>query len=517
VRSQFLELLRQSEPWDIVVIGGGATGLGTALDAASRGYRTLLLESHDFAKGTSSRSTKLVHGGVRYLAQGNIALVREALHERGLLRRNAPHLVRTLGFVVPSYSWITKPFYGIGLKVYDLLAGKLGLGATRLISKQRALELVETLEPEGLRGGVLYYDGQFDDARLAVAILRTFLDLGGCAVNYVGATGLIKQGGRIAGVSARDEETGETFEISARAVVNATGVFADSVRRMDDPDAATMISPSQGIHLVLDRKFLPGETAIMIPKTDDGRVMFALPWHDRVVVGTTDTPVNAISEEPRPLAEEIESVLKHARRYLSRDPNPDDVLSTFAGLRPLIKVPSSDARKTSVIPRDHKITVSPRGLVTVTGGKWTTYRHMGEETVDCAVRVASLPKSPSETETMRLRGWTEATDDQSLTVYGADAPAVEEIVASSPELSELLHPALPYRAGEVVWAVRHEMARTVEDVLSRRLRALLLDARASAACAPMVARLIARELARDAAWESTQVETFRALAKGYLL
>jgi glycerol-3-phosphate dehydrogenase len=508
------------QPWDLLVVGGGATGLGTAVEAAARGYRTALVEASDFAKGTSSRSTKLVHGGVRYLQQGNVALVLEALRERGRLLRNAPHLVRNLAFVVPNYDWWEGPFYGVGLKLYDRLAGKMGLGPSRFLSREETRDRIPTLEPQGLRGGVIYQDAQFDDARLAVTLARTAVERGGVAVNYARVVGLLKEGGLVRGARVRDEETGEEHEVRARVVINATGVFSDGLRRLDDPGAAPILAASQGVHLVLDRRFQPGEDAILVPHTDDGRVLFAVPWHDRVVVGTTDTPVEQASLEPRALPQEIEFLLTHAARYLTQDPAPSDVLSCFAGLRPLVRAGTD--RKTAALSRDHTILISPTGLVTVTGGKWTTYRKMGEDAVDQAAELAGLDERPSPTADLPLHGWSgpvhpAINPDAEGAAYGTDAPALSRLAAEQPGWDEPLHWSLPYRAGEVVWAARHEMARTVEDVLARRTRALLLDARASAEVAPRVAELLAAELGRDEAWQRRQVEDYRELARGYWL
>jgi glycerol-3-phosphate dehydrogenase len=515
-RAEALDRLRSEGRWDVIIIGGGATGLGAAVDAAARGYRTLLLEAFDYGKGTSSRSTKLLHGGVRYLEQGNVPLVREALHERGIVLRNAPHLSSRLAYVVPVYRWWRAFYYGIGMQVYDLLSGKLSIGRSRPLSYGEAIQRVPTLEREGLIGGILYYDGQFDDTRMLVTLLLTMEDHGGVALNYMPATGLIKDGrGKVTGVYARDDETGEEFEIKGRAVINATGVFADNVRRMDEPDAKRMLAPSQGIHLVLPREFLPGDSAIMIPKTDDGRVLFMIPWHGRAVVGTTDTPVDETAIEPTPLDEEVEFVIDHARRYLNKDPNPSDVLSMFAGLRPLVK--AGDGGSTAALSRDHTLVVSSSGLITITGGKWTTYRRMGEDAVDHAARVGSLPAQESGTRTLRLHGWTETPEAEPLNVYGADAAALRDLFGEQDGWGDSLHPRLPYCVGEVVWAARHEQARTVEDVLSRRTRALLLDARASVEAAPRVAELLAAELGFDESWQERQVQEYRAVAEGYIL
>ncbi|HWM91167.1 MAG TPA: glycerol-3-phosphate dehydrogenase/oxidase [Thermoanaerobaculia bacterium] len=515
MRASLLSRLDDPEPWDFLVIGGGATGLGTAVEAASRGYRTLLVEQHDFAKGTSSRSTKLIHGGVRYLQQGNVALVLEALHERGLLLRNAPHLVHNLSFVVPTYDWWEGPFYGVGLKLYDMLAGRMGLGPSRFLSRDETLEIIPTLEPAGLRGGVMYYDGQFDDARLAITLMRTLLDLGGAALNYMPVISLLKENGLVRGAVVRDAETETEREVRARVVVNATGVFADDLRRMDEPDSEPILAPSQGIHLVLDRSFQPGASAILVPHTDDGRVLFAVPWHGRVIVGTTDTPLSERSLEPRALPEEVDFLLTHIARYLTRDPSPADVLSCFAGLRPLVR--GGEGLKTATLSRDHTLLISPSGLVTITGGKWTTYRKMGEDTVSQAAVLAGLPELPSTTADLRLHGWSEVEPTEDWAVYGSDATALVRLCEEQPALREPLHPRLPYRLCEAIWAVRHEMARTVEDVLARRTRALLLDARASAEAATTVARLMATELGKDGEWESRQVEDYRAVARGYCL
>jgi glycerol-3-phosphate dehydrogenase len=513
-RVEMLTRLREDGAWDVLVVGGGATGLGVAVEAAARGYRTALVERSDFAQATSSRSTKLIHGGVRYLQQGDLPLVREALRERGLLLRNAPHLVHPLAFLIPNYAWWERPFYGIGLKMYDRLAGKLGLGPSRHLSREAALRRIPTLNPDRLRGGILYQDGQFDDARLAISLARTIDDLGGAVANYVEVMGMLKENGKVCGAVVGDVESGDEFEIRARVVINATGVFSDELRNLDDAEAGKLLTPSQGAHVVLDRSFLPGDCALMSPRTADGRVFFAIPWHGRVLAGTTDTAVREVVTEPRPLREEIEFLLEHAGRYLTRRPERKDVLSAFAGLRPLIG--GKGGGKTSALSRRHWLEVSSSGLVTITGGKWTTYRQMGEEAVDRAAVVGALPQRESRTRELHLHGWCEAGHGAAFTGYGADGVMIRDLCESMEGGGEILHPAFSHRAGEVVWAVRQEMARTLEDVLARRLRVLFLDARAAMAMAPKVARIMAREMGRDAEWEARQLAEFRELAQTYL-
>jgi glycerol-3-phosphate dehydrogenase len=509
------EVKSNSNFWDVIVIGGGATGLGAAVDSASRGYKTLLLEQHDFAKGTSSRSTKLVHGGVRYLQQGNISLVLEALRERGLLIQNAPHLVKNQSFIVPNYDWWEGPFYGIGMKVYDMLAGKLGIGKSKNLSREETLEALPTIESEGLKGGVIYYDGQFDDSRLAINLAQTAMDNGAYTLNYAKVTGLLKTNEATSGVTVQDQLTGDTFDVDGRVVINATGVFTDNILEMDDSDAQDIIIPSQGVHIMLDKDFLPGDSAIMVPHTEDGRVLFAVPWHDKILVGTTDTPVDEPSLEPVALEEEVDFILEHATQYLTGNPTRDDIKSVFAGLRPLVS--TGEGKDTSSISRDHTLLVSLSGLVTIAGGKWTTYRKMAEDTIDKAAAVAGLKEQDCVTEDLRIHGWLKNVDrSDPLHYYGSDKGAIEEIIEERPELGEKLHERLPYLKAEVVWAVRNEMAITVEDVLSRRTRALLLDAKASIEMAPEVARLMAEEAGHDKAWQKQQINEYKAIADEYI-
>ncbi len=505
------------ESWDIVIVGGGATGAGIALDAASRGYDTLLLERSDFGKGTSSRSTKLVHGGVRYLEQGDLSLVMEALKERGILLRNAPHLVRNLGFVVPTYQWWEGPFYGAGLKLYNLLAGKYGFGASKILSRAETLERLPTIATEGLRGGVVYFDGQFDDARLLVNLVQTAVEHGATPLNYIEAVGLTTNGdGLIDGVLARDVESAEEFHAAAKVVINATGPFSDNLRRQADPAAEPLMALSQGIHLVFERGFLTGESAIMVPHTSDGRVMFAIPWRDHTLVGTTDTPISNPSPEPAPLQQEIDFLLKTASLYFARKPLPEDVLSAFAGIRPLVR--SGDAGHTAALSRGHSIRIESSGLVTICGGKWTTYRRMAEDCVNQAATLAELPEKPCITAHLNIHGFDAHSDRfGNLSAYGSDAAAVQALTGENPELAKPLHQALPFTGAEIVWAARHEMAVTVEDALARRTRALFLNAKAAIEMAPRTAQLLARELDRDDRWAARQVRSFEETARGYLI
>jgi glycerol-3-phosphate dehydrogenase len=513
-------------PWDILVIGGGATGLGIAVDAASRGHDVAVVERGDFGCGTSSRSTKLLHGGLRYLRQGSLSLVREALRERAILRAAAPHCVHPITFAIPCHGVLERAFYGVGTSLYDLLSSGSrdaagGFARSRIVSSAEILRRLPGLSasPGGrpLRGGVLYADGQFDDARLAVDLAATAISLGGCVANQIDTVALVSRGGRIGGAVLRDRETGESFDCLARGVVNATGPFCDAVRRLDDPHARPIIAASQGVHVVLPSWFLPGDTALIVPKTPDGRVVFAIPWRDRVVVGTTDTPIASPTPDPRPLAGEIDFLLDLAAGQLAMPPSRADILACFTGIRPLVAAGSS--RETKSLPRDHAILVSPSGLLTITGGKWTTYRRMAEDAVDRVEAVAGLSHRPCTTRSLRIHGsphdgtaaWRPSHDP--LAVYGTDAESIRKLAAEDPRLAVPIHASLPTIKAQVVWAVREEMARTVDDVLSRRTRDLVVDARAAIEAAPVVSSIMAAELGRDEAWQRSQVEAFRVVAE----
>jgi glycerol-3-phosphate dehydrogenase len=507
---------KKVKEWDIVIIGGGATGLGCAVDAASRGYRTLLLEQVDFSKGTSSRSTKLVHGGVRYLQQGDISLVFEALKERGLMFKNAPHLVTNQSFIIPTFDWWGGPFYTVGLKVYDLMAGKLGLGPSKHLSREEAMQALPTVEQEGLKGGVIYQDGQFDDARMAITLAQTAVDYGATVLNYCKVTRLLKNEELITGVVAVDQETGEEFTIKSKVVINATGVFADEVVQMDEPGKPEMITTSQGIHLILKKDFLPGDYAIMVPHTSDGRVMFAVPWHNHVIVGTTDTLLESRSLEPVALDSEVDFVLKTAGQYLVRQPERKDVLSVFAGLRPLAK-PDEEKKATREISRGHRILISVSGLITIIGGKWTTYRKMAEDTIDKAVMLGGLTERECITHHLPVHGYRMDIDayNDPLAFYGLDKEHVLSISDEEKRYNGWISEKLQIHKSQVAWAVRKEWARTVEDILARRTRALFLDARESVRIAPEVAGLMAKELDMKKKWAKQQVEAFNAVAKNY--
>ena len=515
--TQLEKLSEKGKIWDMVVVGGGATGLGVAVDAASRGFSVALLEKTDFAKCTSSRSTKLVHGGVRYLQHGDVMLVLEALRERGRMKANAPHLVKDQAFVISNYSYWDNFLYFCGLTFYDMLSFGFGYGRSKFISAKKVMKYLPTSVEKGLKGGVVYHDGQFDDSRMAVNLAETCIEQGGVVVNQATVTGILHNAeGCVSGVTFTDNLTGESYQLNTRSVVNAAGCFVDDIMHMDSPEHRKMVTPSQGVHLVLDMKFLKSDYAIMVPKTSDGRVLFAVPWHDKVVVGTTDIVRPKAEEEPRPLKEEIDFILGTAGLYMNPAPTYKDILSVFAGQRPLA-APKKEGKSTKEISRSHKIIVSDNGLVTITGGKWTSYRLMAEDTVDRAIEVAGLPARKCVTKKLHIHGYRPKPNlKDHMYVYGSDEPKILELIRQNPELGEKLSPKFDYTMAEVVWAVREEMAMTLEDVLARRVRMLFVDAREAMAAAPKVAAVVARELGRDKAWEEEQVKKFTELAKGYI-
>jgi glycerol-3-phosphate dehydrogenase len=515
-RNKCLTQLNNTSVWDIIIIGGGATGLGAAVDATARGFKTLLVEQEDFAKGTSSRSTKLVHGGVRYLAQGNIKLVMEALRERGLLLKNAPHITSLSSFIIPAYKWWEKMYYGIGLKIYDLLSGKLSLGNTKIISRKTTLQLLPTVQKNKLKGGIVYKDGQFDDTRLAINLAQTAAENGACILNYCKVTSLIKTADKTDGIIFTDSIHKKDYYAKAAVVINATGVFTNAILKMDHATKPDLVSPSQGVHIVLDKKFFPGRDALMIPKTTDGRVLFAVPWHEYVVVGTTDTPITEISLEPRALEKEVDFILNNVNLYFDAAVTKKDVKSVFAGLRPLVKI--AGVKKTALMPRDHTIIISESNLITIVGGKWTTYRKMAKDVINKAIITGNLKKENCQTENLRIHGFTtDVEKDLAFQFYGADKIAIKNLCDEDVSLNERLHPSLPYIKASVIWAVKNEMAMTIEDVLSRRTRMLFLDAQAAIDTAPIVAAIMAKEMNKDEEWIATQIKSFNTIAKGYLL
>ena len=510
-------LHQKNKVWDLVVIGGGASGLGVALDAVSRGLSVALFEKADFAKGTSSRSTKLIHGGVRYLAQGQVSLVFEALKERGLLLKNAPHLTHKQSFLIPIYSWWDRIQYSIGLKLYDWMAGSLSLGPSKFISKEETLRRLPHLQTEKLQGAVCYYDGQFDDARLAIHLAQTADELGACLLNYAKITGLSKDAnGKLTGLKVQDLNRKESIHLQAKMIVNATGVFADKILKLDNPQAAKTIQPSQGIHLILDNEFLGGHDALMIPKTKDGRVLFGVPWHGKLLLGTTDTIREKAKLEPEALQQEIDFVLETAGAYLTRKPTRKDVKAVFAGLRPLAR-PEEGSTKTKEISRSHKIIVSPSGLVSLIGGKWTTFRKMGEDTVSYFTQITGQKISASTTSKQQIHGYTETIPSGHWGIYGSDAQKIKALAVQDPELAELLHPTFPHILAEVVWACQYEMALTVEDVLSRRTRMLILDPEAAVAAAEQVAITMAKVLQKEESWIASELINFNKIAEKYMI
>ena len=511
-RNDSLNKLEKINLWDITIIGGGASGLGIAVDASKRGYKTLLLEQYDFGKGTSSRSTKLIHGGVRYLQNGDITLVIESLKERGILKRNAPHLVRDLSFVIPSYDWWSSPFYGVGMKIYDMMAGSLGLGKSLIISKDETLKLIPNVNKKGLRGGVIYHDGQFDDSRMAISLALTANSKKTSLLNYCNVETLIKENDEIIGVEFFDQVNSKKIKVKSKVIINATGVFAEEIIRMDQPNIEKMIQPSQGVHIVIEKKFLKSKHAILIPQTSDGRVLFAVPWKEYVVVGTTDTQVKFSSEEPKALSEEIDFILKNASKYMSLKPNRSDIKSVFAGLRPLAA--SSKSKSTKEVSRSHKIDIAPSGLISVLGGKWTTYRKIAEDAINAAISIKKIKSKKCKTQKTKLFGYKKNVDwSDPMHVYGSLKNKVESLGKSNDNIS--LSNKFHITNNIIEWSIIHEMAITLEDVLARRTRCIFLNAEESKRIAPLVAKKMAQVLDKDDKWIEIELKKFNKLIQNY--
>ncbi|WP_437918316.1 FAD-dependent oxidoreductase [Sphingobacterium sp. LRF_L2] len=515
-RIDAIKSLQSEKLWDIIVIGGGATGLGIAVDAASRGYKTLLVEKHDFAKGTSSKSTKLVHGGVRYLANGDFKLVYAALHERGLIFQNAPHLASIQRFIIPLYHFFSAFKYFSGLTLYDWMAGDLRIGKSKLLSKKAVIRQIPTVKQKGLIGGIAYFDGQFDDARFAINLAQTANEHGATVLNYTNVIQITKdKNGKATGVIFTDSESQKTYTAEAKTIINATGIFVDDILKLDMPDHQNLVRPSQGTHIVLDAHFLGGSDALMVPKTSDGRVLFAVPWHGKVLLGTTDTPLNEHEIEPRPLAEEISFILNTAGSYLNPAPSHTHIRSIFAGLRPLAA--PRDNQETKEISRDHKLFTSQSGLISITGGKWTTYRKMAEEAVNLAIQVGQLTPQTCQTKHLRIHGYDTQKRDDHWQIYGADIHHIEALIKENPSFAEKIHPEFDFCIAEVIWACKNEMALKVEDFLARRIRMLLLNAKASLQAAPLVAKTMAQQLGKDEQWIKKELADYHQLVQNYIL
>jgi glycerol-3-phosphate dehydrogenase len=479
--------------WDMIIIGGGATGLGSALDAASRGFKVLCVEKDDFSKGTSSRSTKLIHGGVRYLEQGNFAMVKHALQERWFLLKNASKATRKLSFVLPVYSWWRFFYYGFGLMLYDFLSGKFSIGKTRLMNKNAVIKKLPDIKTDSLKGGIRYFDGQFDDSQICIALAKTAINQGATVVNHMKAESFMYKDGSICGLIIRDELNQSSYETYGRVVINATGVFADQMMQKDNPKHQCVVSPSRGIHIVIDKKYYNSVHAMLIPKTTDGRVLFAVPWHNKVIIGTTDTKTENILDEPIASKEEINFVIENFNQYMQQHLDLADIKSVYAGLRPLIK--KHNIKSTADLVRDHTIMVSESGLVSITGGKWTTYRKMARDTINKAIQVAGIPYVRSKTRSLHL---------------------VIETNNLKLDQDELLHADYNYTRSDVVYAIREEMACTLEDILARRIRVLFLDAKVAQAVAPSVCKIMQKELNQTDEWYNQQLHAFMELVLRYL-
>jgi len=539
-RTTYLERLAR-ERFDVLVIGGGITGAGVALDATARGYSVALVEKADFASGTSSKATKLVHGGIRYLPQFDFALVHEALVERGLLVRNVPFLVRPLAFVLPLYENAHRPVgipfappkgYGLGLMLdaglwmYDLMAGRLNVARHKRISAQKALELTPALRGDGLKEAFLYYDAQTNDTRLTVTVLRTAAQRGAVITNYTEVIGFTRADGKLNGARVRDVQTGQEFTVSARHIVNAAGVFAERVTALTGDESRVAIEPSKGVHLVVARERVRiTDTALVLPETDDGRILFVIPWGARAVIGTTDTGTGNL-DDPEASPQDIAYLLDHVNRYMKVNLSGDDILSVYAGYRPLVK---SKEERAANLSRTHVVLQEPNGMVVIVGGKLTTYRRMAQDTMDVIAKRDGMAIA-HPTERLPLAGavgWRDAQReieergralglDQRVIEhlefnFGGNARGVLDVIGEDPALGEKIISDLPYLRAEVIYACRAEMAQTLEDVLARRTRIMLEDADRGAGVAEPVATLMARELGWSSDRVRSEVEKYRTL------
>ena len=519
-RQQRLDSLKQQGIFDLLVIGGGATGCGIAVDAASRGLSVALIDKNDLAEGTSSRSTKLVHGGVRYLEaavkkmdRAQYHLVKEALYERGVFLKNAPHFATRLPLVTPLYKWTEVPYVFAGLLLYDFLAGKESLGSSSVVSRKEALKRFPMLKREGLKAGVVYYDGQFNDARMAVTLALTAQKHGAIVANHVEAVAFDKADGKLCGARVRDALNGEEFSICARGIVNAAGPFVDRLRQLDEPASAPILKAASGIHIILPSRFVPADTGMLIPKTEDGRVLFILPWQGHALIGTTDSP-SEIMDHPQAQEDEIEYVLRHVNKYFDVTASRSDVLAVWSGLRPLVQAP--ETTDTAQLVREHLMMVSPSGLLSMAGGKWTSYRKMAEEAVDQAIESFGFkPQHPCQTAHLRLIGaenFDSAGESVLVKNYGLDADVANHLhhsfgdqamrvarLAGEGPGKRRLHTRHPYIEAEVLYATRFEFAERASDVLTRRIPLALLDNAAAKEVLPHVVGLMGDELAWDQA------------------
>lgn len=507
-----------NQEFDVIIIGGGATGLGVAVESISRGYKTLLLEAYDFGKGTSSKSTKLVHGGIRYLANLDFELVSEGLDERFYFLKNAPHIASTQAYLVPFYSFLDKIKYFLGIKLYDYLAKDKKVGQSKFLSIKETIQYAPDLDTNGLKGGAIYYDGQFDDTRMLITLLQTFKSMGGVAYNYHEVTNFIKDSNNIiSGVKVFDKLNQSNLEFSTNIVINATGTFTDELLNLDDLTIKhNNVEAAQGTHLVFEPEIFNSDCALVIPKTTDGRILFVLPWHGKVVVGTTDIAVSKPVLDPKPRAEEISFILDTLNCYTNRQATINDIKSVFTGQRPLVR--PKNAKNSAKISRKHEILYSTSGLISIVGGKWTIYRKMGEDTINFAINKNLLSKSQSVTKELKLFAANKNNYTYPLNVYGDE---VNKILEIQKELSNFdkIHPDLPYFQAEVIYQIRYEMAKTLEDVLVRRTRAIFLDAKATINAAILVATLMATELnlRNSNEWVTKQVEDFKKTNMKYLM